>query len=78
MAVPPSTRGKLFRFVILQVMKARTIPIYKLNKLPGHALELSGAWMEAQGGVEQGYEQLRTPSAHTSDGDVWRCAHCAL
>jgi hypothetical protein len=59
-------------------MKARTIPVDKLNKLPGHALELSGAWMEAQGGVEQGYEQLRTPSAHTSDGDVWRCAPCAL
>jgi hypothetical protein len=60
------------------VTKARTIPIEKLNALPGHALELSGTWMQAQGGVEQCYEQLRSPSVHTSDGDVWRCAPCEL
>ena len=58
------------------VMKARTISVNKLNALPGHALEVSGTWMQAQGGLEKGYEQLRSPSAHTSDGDVWRCAPC--
>ena len=58
------------------VMKARTISVNKLNALPGHALEVSGTWMQAQGGMEKGYEQLRSPSAHTSDGDVWRCAPC--
>ena len=59
-------------------MKARTIPIDKLNKLPGHVLELSGTWMEVQGGVEQGYEQLRTPSAHTLDLGRRRVALRAL
>eukprot|EP00966_Prymnesium_polylepis_P034838 810295-Prymnesium_polylepis.1 len=30
--------------------------------------------MEEQGGTEQApYEQLRSLSAHASDGDVWRC-----
>ena len=60
----------------LQVLKARTIPVDKLNALPGLALELSGSWMESQGGMEHGYEQLRSPSAHASDGDVWRCEPC--
>ena len=42
----------------LQVLKARTIPVDKLNALPGLALELSGSWMESpQGGMERGYEQ---------------------
>ena len=40
------------------------------------ACELSGSWMESQGGMEHGYEQLRSPSAHASDGDVWRCEPC--
>eukprot|EP00966_Prymnesium_polylepis_P298117 6888827-Prymnesium_polylepis.1 len=53
------------------VMKARTISVEKLNALPDHALELSSSWMESQGGTEKGYEQLRNPSAHASDGDVW-------
>ena len=62
----------------LQVLKARTIPVDKLNALPGLALELSGSWMESKGGItmEHGYEQLRSPSAHASDGDVWRCEPC--
>ena len=59
-----------------KVLKARTIPVDKLNALPGLALELSGSWMESQGGMEHGYEQLRNPSAHASDGDVWRCEPC--
>ena len=58
------------------MLKARTIPVDKLNKLPDHALELSSLWMESQGGMEQGYEQLRSLSAHASDADVWRCEPC--
>jgi len=30
--------------------------------------------METHGGAEQGYEQLRSLTAHTEDGDLWRCA----
>jgi len=56
-----------------KVLKARTIPVYKLNALPGLELKLSSSWMESQGGTKQGYEQLRSLSAHASDGDVWRC-----
>jgi len=29
--------------------------------------------METHGGAEQGYEQLRSLSAYTEDGDLWRC-----
>jgi hypothetical protein len=60
-----------------KVLKARTIPVDKLNALPGLELELSSSWMEEQGGTEQGYEQLRSLSAYASDGDVWRCEPCA-
>ena len=59
-----------------KVLKARTIPVAKLNALPDHALELSSSWMESQGGMEQGYEQLRSLSAHASDADVWHCKPC--
>jgi hypothetical protein len=55
------------------VLKRRTIPVEKLNALPDHELVLSAEWMETQGGAEQGYEQLRSLSAHTEDGDLWRC-----
>ena len=58
------------------VLQARTITLEKLNGKPGHALELSNSWMEAQGGMEQGYEQLLCLSEHTADGDIWRCEPC--
>jgi hypothetical protein len=54
--------------------RASPVPVDKLNALPGLELELSSSWMEEQGGTEQApYEQLRSLSAHASDGDVWRC-----
>ena len=58
------------------VLGNRTIPVAKLNALPDHALELTNSWMEEQGGMEKGYEQLRSVSAHASDDDVWQCVPC--
>ena len=48
------------------VLKRRTIPVATLNELPGHALELSAEWMEAQGGEEKGYLPLRLLYSETS------------
>ena len=52
------------------VMTCRTIPVARLDALPGHALELSSEWMEEKGGMELGYEQLRKVSEHESDADA--------